>query len=92
MSMHEHANVGLMLTRRLQVLLDEERYSRLAAEADRRSVAVAVVVREAIDAAFPHDLDARSAAARAILNAPPMPVPEPGELRAELDGIRSRRL
>jgi uncharacterized membrane protein len=92
MSMHEHANVWPMLTRRLQVLLDEERYSRLSAEADRRSVAVAVVVREAIDAAFPSDADARSAAARAILHAQPMSVPDPDELRAELDGIRSHRL
>jgi hypothetical protein len=53
---------------------------------------VAVVVREAIDAAFPSDADARSAAARAILHAQPMSVPDPGELRAELDGIRSHRL
>ena len=32
-----------------------------------------------------------SAAARAILGAPAMPVPDPAELRDELDAIRSRR-
>jgi hypothetical protein len=82
---------GSVLTRRLQVLLDEDRYARLASEAERRSVPVAVVVREAIDAAFPDGADERSAAARAILGAPAMPVPDPAELRDELDAIRSRR-
>ena len=42
-----------MLTRRLQVLLDEERYARLAAQAARTNLSVAAVVRAAIDAAFP---------------------------------------
>jgi hypothetical protein len=32
------------------VLLDEERYARLQAEAERRRVSVAVVVRDAVDA------------------------------------------
>ena len=91
MSMHAHANACPMLTRRLQVLLDEDRYFRLASEADRRSVPVAVVVREAIDAAFPSGADERAAAARAILDAPAMPVPDPVALKAELDEIRSRR-
>ena len=54
-----------MLNRRLQVLLDEDRYGRLAAEADRRTVPVAVIVREAIDAAFPTaGRDARTRRAR----------------------------
>lgn len=82
----------LMLTRRLQVLLDDERYLRLAAEAERRSVAVAVVVREAIDAAFPADSDARMSAGRAILQAARMPVPEPAELRREIEDSRGRGL
>lgn len=80
-----------MLTRRLQVLLDQDRYDRLAAEAERRSVPVAVVVREAIDAAFPNGADERAAAARAILTAPPMDLPDPPGLRRELDEIRGRR-
>jgi len=80
-----------MLTRRLQVLLDEARYARLASEADRRSVPVAVVVREAIDAAFPNGAGERAAAARAILGAPPMRVPDPPELRREIEDARARR-
>jgi len=80
-----------MLTRRLQVLLDDRRYARLASEAERRSVPVAVVVREAIDAAFPNGADERSDAARAILAAQPMPVPDPADLRREIDAVRARR-
>jgi hypothetical protein len=80
-----------MLTRRLQVLLDEDRYRRLAAEAERRSVPVAVVVREAIDRSFPTTSARRSAAAERILAAPTMQVPDPAALRAELDELRARR-
>ena len=80
-----------MLTRRLQVLLDEDRYGRLAAEADRRTVPVAVIVREAIDAAFPPHGEGRAEAARRILAAEPMTVPSPDDLRSELDELRARR-
>ena len=80
-----------MLTHRLQVLIDDERLARLAAEADRRKVPVAVVVRDAIDAAYPTDHAARQAAAARILAAEPMPVPELAELRIELDDLRGRR-
>jgi len=79
----------LMLTRRLQVLIDEDRYRRITAVADERGVAVAVIVREAIDRAIPTAPEDRSAAARCILGAAPMPVPDVAELRAELDEARS---
>ena len=81
-----------MLSRRLQVLIDEERWSRLEREADRRGVSVGVLVREAIDARFPGHADERRAALEAILAADPMDVPDPHELRGELEAIRSRRL
>ena len=90
MSMHVHAMVGIMLNRRLQILLDEDRYGRLAAEADRRTVPVAVIVREAIDAAFPPYAAGRAEAARTILGAEPMAVPSPDDLRSELDELRAR--
>lgn len=80
-----------MLTRRLQILIDDARFGRLEAEADRRKVPVAVVVRDAIDAAYPTDHSARRAAAARILAAEPMPVPDPAGLRAELDDLRGRR-
>ncbi len=80
-----------MLTRRLQVLIDDERLRRLEAEASRRQVPVSVVVRDAIDAAYPIDSATRRTAAARILAAEPMPVPQPAELRAELDEVRGRR-
>lgn len=79
-----------MLTRRLQVLIDDDRLRRLEQEAARRNVPVSVLVRDAIDAAYPTDPDARHAAARRILDAEPMRVPEPGDLREELDAVRGR--
>ena len=45
-----------MLDRRLQILIDEERWSRLEDEASRRQVSVSTLVREAIDERYPgHD-------------------------------------
>ena len=81
-----------MLDRRLQVLIDEDRWHRLEREAARRQVPVAVLVREAIDERFPGDADERRAALQALLDAEPMAVPQPDQLRDELDEMRSRRL
>lgn len=80
----------LMLDRRLQILIDEERYRRLEREAARRKVAVAVLVREAIDGAFPAERSAKATAGRRILDAEPMSVPDPAALRRELDERRGR--
>jgi hypothetical protein len=80
-----------MLNRRLQVLLDEERYRRLEAVARRRRVSVATVVRDAID----HDLDSpamvRAAAGTRFLEAPPMQVGPVDDLLDELERLRGRR-
>jgi len=80
-----------MFDRRLQVLIDDARWDRLEREASRRGVAVAVLVREAIDQQIPQDAEERRSALQAILDAEPMAVPEPGPLREELDQIRGRR-
>jgi hypothetical protein len=80
-----------MLTRRLQVLIDEERHRRLEVEAARRGVSVAVLVREALDAAYPGTVAERRAAADRILHAEPMAVPDVQELRDELSALRGRR-
>lgn len=79
----------LMLTRRLQILLDEERYQRLARQAAARGASIAVLVREALDSRFPAVDSRRSAAAAAILEAEPMDVPaHPDELKRELAQAR----
>lgn len=81
-----------MLERRLQILLDDARYQRVASEARHRGVSVAAVIREAIDRALPATGPRRRAAAELILGAPDMEVPaEPGDLRAELEELRGRR-
>lgn len=53
---------------------------------------VAVVVREAIDERLPAGSELRREAMQSILEAEPMAVPEPDELRDELEAIRGRRL
>lgn len=81
----------LILDRRVQILLDERRYRRVAAAARARKVSVAEVIREAIDLVLPQDHDARKQAADAILGAEPMPVPETvEELKRELRRARER--
>lgn len=80
-----------MLDRRLQVLIDGDRWTRLEREAARRGVSVAVLVREAIDERFPGDAHQRRAALQAILDAEPMEVPDPDDLHRELEALRSRR-
>jgi hypothetical protein len=79
-----------MLDRRLQVLIDEDRWARLEREAERRKVSVSSVVREAIDERYPHDAERRRVALQAVLDAEPMAVPDPDELRRELEEIRGR--
>ncbi len=74
----------------MQILIDESRYRRIASEASERGVSVASIVREAIDRAFPVTSAAKRAAAERILSAPPMAVPDPDELKAELDELRGR--
>jgi hypothetical protein len=78
--------------RRLQILLDESRYRRVTAIARDRKTSVAAVIREAIDLLAPDDLAKKRAAAKRILEAPPMPVPDPEELKAELEELRLRDL
>jgi hypothetical protein len=83
--------MSMPLERRLQILLDDERHRRLVAIAEERGVSVATVVREAIDRGLPMSDGKRRAAGRRLLEAPDMPVPEPDELRAELEALRGRR-
>jgi hypothetical protein len=79
-----------MLTRRLQILIDEPRYRRLRAEARDRRTSVAAVIRDAIDQVVPATASRRAKAARAVLAAERMSVPDVDELRAEREAARTR--
>jgi predicted DNA-binding protein len=81
-----------MLDRRLQVLIDEDRWERLERISKRRKVTVSTLVREAIDASLGNDIDQRRDALRSVLAAEPMHVPAPGDLRGELDEMRAGKL
>lgn len=76
-----------MLTHRLQILIDDERYERVRAVAQQRGTSVASVIREALDRGLPATQGRRSAAGRRILDAAPMEV---GDLITELDELRGR--
>ena len=81
-----------MFERRVQVLLDDDRYEKLAREAARRGISIGALVRDAIDR-LPVDDDQRRSAIAAILDAEPMAVPlDPSDLRAEIAAGRSRVL
>jgi hypothetical protein len=70
-----------MLNRRLQVLVDDERYEQLARESERIGAPVGELVRRAIDREFPRvgDRSERERAGRELLAMPPPPGegPEP---------------
>lgn len=78
-------------SRRLQVLVEDEQWARLEAEAAERGVSVGHLVRAAIDAVLPGGREDRRAAATAVLQAQPMPVPDPAALQDELEVLRGRR-
>jgi len=80
----------MSLDRRLQLLLDEDRYARIAAIAERERRSVASVIRDAIDAHTAASPDRRAAAWTLIRTDASMPVPSPDALRTELDDLRGR--
>jgi hypothetical protein len=82
--------MSMSLEHRLQLLIDDERHQRLVSVARERGVSVATVVREAIDRGLVNPDSRRRAAARRLLEAADMSVPEPSELRGELDALRAR--
>lgn len=74
------------LTRRTQILLDEERHRRLRDRAALEGVSVGAFVRSAVDRALAEDVAAGPRrAVEAFLAARPLPVGEPEELESELE-------
>lgn len=69
-----------MLSRRTQLLLDDQRFERVRREAERSGNSVGAVIRRAIDEALPPEEDAaarRRAAGERLLAEPPPHGPEP---------------
>jgi hypothetical protein len=78
------------MTRRLQVLLDPDRYERLERHAQRRGTSVAMLVREAIDTAFPNNQPTRAEAGRRLLDAEPIPVDDWPIMKREIEEMYER--
>lgn len=80
-----------MFDRRLQILIDEPRFRRLATAARLRKVSVSAVIRDAIDQALPGDLEKKRAAWEELQKAKPIPLPKTvKELKAEMRESRGR--
>lgn len=73
-----------MLTRRLQVLLDEERWERLQARSSASGASIGAIVRSAIDEALPAAVPAAEEAAAQLLSAEPTPVGDWSDVKREL--------
>lgn len=82
----------MAMQRRLQLLLDEPRYRRVAAEARRRRTSVAAVIRDAIDRSLVPDQERRRAALKEVLAAEPVPMPGVHELKQEIAEAHDRGL
>ncbi len=82
----------MSLSHRLQVLIDEARWRRLEAAAERRGESVAALVREAIDQAFPDPSSDRRRAGELLLSAEPMTVCDWAEMKDDLLSKRAGKL
>ncbi len=81
------------MTHRLQLLLDEERYERVAEVAREQRTSVAEVIRDAIDRGLGTTVARRAASAKAILAAEPMKLPDdPADLKREIDEMHGGRV
>lgn len=81
------------LERRLQILLDEERYRRLESESGRTHQSIGEIVRQAIDLRFADDQEVRIVAAGKLLALPAPDGPEPDwtVVKADLEAELERR-
>lgn len=72
------------MSRRVQILLDDERWDLLERESTRSGLSVAQLIRDAVDSRFGSDRPARREAFASILNAAPMPVDDWDVMKQEL--------
>lgn len=80
------------LTRRLQVLLEEERFNRLEELARRRETTVAQLARDALDRAYPPGGLPADVAADRFLARPPIDFGTWEEAKEEIEGGLARGL
>lgn len=73
------------LTRRLQILIDDHRFTLLEREAERRHASVAEIVRDAIDALFDDEQRERAAAVDRLLASEPFPVDDWEIMKREIE-------
>ncbi|MBA3524035.1 MAG: hypothetical protein H0T85_05695 [Geodermatophilaceae bacterium] len=78
------------LIRRLQVLLDESRWTRLESRAQQEGASVASLVRSAIDLAYPDAEWTVAESAKRFLARAPVDIPAWEELKAELEDDLAR--
>ena len=81
----------MSLSRRLQILLDEEQHARLTQRAKTEGRSVGALIREAIDLVWTGPNLSKAALLEEILAAGPMPVPEPDELKREIQQMYDER-
>ena len=74
-----------VMERRLQLLLDQQRYALIEREARASGRSVAAVIREAIDVRFADDVSLRRAAARRLLATHA----EPGSAEPDWSDVKS---
>jgi predicted DNA-binding protein len=72
------------LTRRTQLLLDDELHERLRRIADERGVSLGALIREAIAEKLSRVQDARAEAFKRLLEAEPMPVDDWPVMKQEI--------
>ena len=73
-----------LLTRRTQLLLDDELHRRLREIAAQRGISMGALIREAIDEKLAGMQDARSKAFARLLDAEPMPVDDWPVMKQEI--------
>jgi len=73
------------LTRRVHLLLDDERYRRLELRSRATGASVGALLREAVDIAFPGQVADRERAGRMLLDAEPVPVGDWDEIEREIE-------
>lgn len=80
------------MTRRLQVLVDDDRWGRLERQAKRRRTSVATLVREAIDLAYPEKQPSATEAAEQFLARPPRDLGDWDDAKADIEESLLRSL